>query len=74
MADSPLREGRDYVIEPTGLLVFTAEYLLRRGHCCKSGCRNCPYGFTAPRVGTRDAEPDEADRGGASDRPPDRDP
>ncbi len=20
-------------------------FLLRRGHCCRSGCRNCPYGF-----------------------------
>ncbi len=20
-------------------------FLLKRGHCCKSGCLNCPYGF-----------------------------
>ena len=39
------REGRDYVIDERGLLVFTREYLLRRGYCCKNGCRNCPYGF-----------------------------
>lgn len=38
----PLVEGRDYVLE-NGLLVFTRDYLLRRGHCCGSGCRNCPY-------------------------------
>lgn len=32
----------DYVIE-NGRLVFTAAYLLRRGKCCGSGCRHCPY-------------------------------
>jgi hypothetical protein len=26
-------------------LVFTEQYHLRRGWCCKSGCRHCPYGF-----------------------------
>ncbi len=24
-------------------LVFTAQYHLRRGFCCNSGCRHCPY-------------------------------
>ena len=24
-------------------LVFTAQYHLRRGTCCDSGCRHCPY-------------------------------
>ncbi|WP_185153555.1 DUF5522 domain-containing protein [Fulvivirga lutimaris] len=28
-----------------GLYVFTKEYHLQRGYCCKSGCRHCPYGF-----------------------------
>ncbi|MEJ7647231.1 MAG: DUF5522 domain-containing protein [Chryseolinea sp.] len=28
-----------------GLIVFTEAYLLKRGHCCKRGCRHCPYGF-----------------------------
>jgi hypothetical protein len=40
--DAPLREGIDYYLE-NGLFVFTASYLLRRGYCCKSGCRHCPY-------------------------------
>ena len=35
-------EGRDYYFE-SGLLVMTADYLRRRGYCCKNGCRNCPY-------------------------------
>jgi len=26
-----------------GLMVFTAAYHLRRGYCCSSGCRHCPY-------------------------------
>ena len=28
-----------------GLIVFTAAYHLKRGYCCKRGCRHCPYGF-----------------------------
>ena len=24
-------------------LVFTATYLLKRGYCCNSNCRHCPY-------------------------------
>jgi hypothetical protein len=26
-------------------IVFTEAYHLRRGWCCQSGCRHCPYGF-----------------------------
>jgi hypothetical protein len=26
-------------------LVFTAAYHLKRGYCCNSGCRHCPYGI-----------------------------
>ncbi len=37
---------QDTYIDPdTGLQVITAFYLLRRGYCCTSGCRHCPYGF-----------------------------
>ncbi|MCX7412631.1 MAG: DUF5522 domain-containing protein [Planctomycetia bacterium] len=25
------------------MLVFTAAFHLKRGHCCGSGCRHCPY-------------------------------
>jgi hypothetical protein len=24
-------------------LVFTTAYHLKRGYCCNSGCRHCPY-------------------------------
>ncbi|WP_305953146.1 DUF5522 domain-containing protein [Emticicia oligotrophica] len=34
----------DYYYE-NGFIVFTAAYHQKRGYCCKSGCRHCPYGF-----------------------------
>ena len=37
-----LAKGKDYNTE-NGAMVFTASYLQRRGYCCNSGCRNCPY-------------------------------
>ena len=40
--EAVLQEGLDYYIE-NGLFVFTATFLLRRGYCCDSGCRHCPY-------------------------------
>jgi len=39
-----LSEGEDYYLE-NDKWVFTAKYLLRRGFCCRSGCRHCPYGY-----------------------------
>jgi len=42
-SNSPLVEGEDYYLE-NGLLVFTAAYHLKRGYCCHSNCRHCPYG------------------------------
>ena len=37
-------EPDDYYVDPaSGLLVFTAKYHMKRGYCCKSGCRHCPY-------------------------------
>ena len=35
----------DYYLLPDGRLVFTAQYHLKRGYCCGSGCLNCPYDF-----------------------------
>lgn len=32
-----------YVIDEKGNTVFTSYYLRKRGKCCGSGCRNCPY-------------------------------
>ena len=37
-------EPDDYCIDDkTGFLVFTETYHLKRGYCCGSGCRHCPY-------------------------------
>jgi len=39
-----LIEGEDFYREGP-YIVFTEKYLLKRGYCCESGCRHCPYGF-----------------------------
>ena len=38
-------EPDDFYYTPEGYIVFTEKYHLKRGHCCKSGCRHCPYGY-----------------------------
>ena len=36
--------GADTYVDPrSGYTVLTAAYLARRGQCCDSGCRHCPY-------------------------------
>ncbi len=40
----PIEEG-DYYLSPEGYKVFTQQYHLKRGYCCESGCRHCPYGY-----------------------------
>lgn len=35
-------EEEDFYYE-NGLMVFTAAYHLKRGYCCNSGCRHCPF-------------------------------
>ncbi len=37
------REEPMYYME-NGLMVFTRAFHLKRGYCCRSGCRHCPYG------------------------------
>lgn len=34
-----------YIDKSSGLLVFTENYHLKRGYCCKSSCRHCPYNY-----------------------------
>jgi hypothetical protein len=38
-------EKEDYYLSEEGYIVFTQAYHLKRGYCCQSGCRHCPYGF-----------------------------
>ncbi|AHM60652.1 hypothetical protein D770_11975 [Flammeovirgaceae bacterium 311] len=41
-APQPLQAG-DFYYNSQGLIVFTEQYHLRRGSCCGSGCRHCPW-------------------------------
>ena len=43
-----LVEGEDYYKSENGYIVFTEKYHLKRGRCCESGCKHCPYGFGKP--------------------------
>jgi len=38
-----LVEGVDYYMD-AGKFVFTAAYHRKRGYCCNSRCRHCPFG------------------------------
>ena len=58
-ATNPPPETEDYYFEGD-LMVFTAAYHLKRGSCCKSGCRHCPYGFRGQTA--RDSEPNCTDK------------
>jgi hypothetical protein len=35
----------DYYLSSEGYIIFTEAYHLKRGYCCKSGCKHCPYGY-----------------------------
>ncbi len=43
MDENKLVEGKDYYLDEQGRVVFTTDYLFRRGYCCESGCKHCPY-------------------------------
>ncbi len=38
-------EEDEFYYSPEGYIVFTEKYLLKRGYCCKNGCKHCPYGY-----------------------------
>ncbi len=38
-------EPDDYYTTQEGYIVFTEKYHLKRGYCCKSGCKHCPYNY-----------------------------
>jgi hypothetical protein len=49
-----LEQGRDTYRDPvTGYAVFTADYHRRRGTCCGSGCRHCPFNHVNVGKGPR---------------------
>lgn len=38
-------DNDDFYLNEDGYIIFTEKYHLKRGYCCKSGCKHCPYGF-----------------------------
>ncbi len=56
----PLKSG-DFYLE-NGFMVFTKEYHLQRGFCCKSGCRHCPWDYRKKLDGV-DTEDGESGKG-----------
>ncbi|MFY9936948.1 MAG: DUF5522 domain-containing protein [Silvibacterium sp.] len=48
----PLVEGEDYYMDGP-YLVFTEAYHRKRGYCCGSGCRHCPWRNTEEGSGSR---------------------
>ncbi len=42
--EAALAAGLPNYVDPiSGFRVFTAGFLARRGTCCDSGCRHCPF-------------------------------
>ena len=38
-------EEDDFYYSNDGYIIFTEKYHLKRGYCCKSNCKHCPYGY-----------------------------
>ncbi len=36
---------KDFYYSKEGYKIFTERYHLKRGYCCKSNCKHCPYGY-----------------------------
>lgn len=48
-------QGLEFYQDPeTGLWVATSIALQKRGHCCDSGCRHCPFPKTKPALKSKD--------------------
>jgi hypothetical protein len=47
----PSKPDKDYYFNEKGLMVFTEQYHLKRGYCCKSGCKHCPFGYEKSKKG-----------------------
>lgn len=43
-------ETEDFYYSEEGYIVFTEKYHLKRGHCCQSNCRHCPYGYNRKKA------------------------
>jgi 2-iminoacetate synthase ThiH len=50
--EPPATQTQDDFYYEGDFVVFTAAYHLRRGYCCESDCRHCPY-----RTGPEEEQP-----------------
>ena len=41
-----------FYINKEGYKVFTEKFHLKRGFCCKNGCKHCPYGYDKTKDNT----------------------
>ena len=57
-----LQEGTDYYINEDGNFVFTAEYHLKRGYCCKNKCLHCPWSYGRPELTGNGTSEDNSDK------------
>lgn len=55
----PALAPEDYYFEGP-YMVFTAAYHLKRGNCCGSGCRHCPYNRAKEDPATMPNAPDHS--------------
>lgn len=45
MAIQDKYDPEDYYLTSEGYVIFTEKYHLKRGYCCQSGCKHCPWDF-----------------------------
>jgi hypothetical protein len=38
-------DPEDFYYSREGYIIFTEKYHLKRGYCCKNGCKHCPFGY-----------------------------
>ena len=43
MAFTDKFDKEDYYLTEEGYIVFTEKHHLKRGFCCQSGCKHCPW-------------------------------
>ena len=43
MAFTDKFDKEDYYLSNEGYIIFTEKYHLKRGYCCQSGCKHCPF-------------------------------
>ena len=35
----------EFYLSAEGYKIYTEKYHLKRGYCCKNGCKHCPFGY-----------------------------